>query len=572
MKSAFSFKMLMVTLIVATMAGACAKSGYDERLTAIDSLLNTKDFEAALSSVKEIDASTLSSKDKAYYSLLKAQTDYKNYITATTDSAINFAVDYFAKSSDKEKYTRSLIYQGCVNEELGNLEKAVECYHKADDTADEKDLANKAFTKMRLGLLYQNQVVGATSIAINKLKEAYELYNNLKDRHYSLICLTEIARIYSSDKEKSDSALYYIDAAIDSAKTQRDERYTLFANLYTKTLYLSNIKHDYEQSKIYALEALSLNDVIDHPRVHFCLAKCYTQLGKIDSAKIVINQAPKITSDIDSISFLDLMSHMEKVQGNIEGFEYYFDKADSMNDSILIHSLNHRLLAVEKKYDTQQVELENAKLSSKLRGTLLTVAALVIVALLLGLLMMRYRQRLRNKEHEYELLKSELDASLASLRNVHDELGKHERSDESSEHSKELKGIIDEQIKNVQQLMQWSYELDSDTFIRKFNSLMRMPDEKSDEDSSYWSNIHQIANELHNNVLVRAQEATGGTLRNDELNYLALYSCGFTRTVIMLCMGYKSLGTVSNKKLQIAHKLNVSNLDDFLKSESPDLP
>ena len=63
----------------------------------------------------------------------------------------------------------------------------------------------------------------------------------------------------------------------------------------------------------------------------------------------------------------------------------------------------------------------------------------------------------------------------------------------------------------------------------------------------------------------RPQEAAGGTLRDDEINYLALYCCGFSRSVIMTCMHYKSLGTVSNKKIQIAQKLNVTNLDDFLK-------
>lgn len=571
MKSAFSFKVLMTTLIIATIAVACGNGSYDKRLTTIDSMLNAKDFEAALSSVKAIDASTLSNKDKAYFALLKSQTDYKNYITATTDSAINFAVYYFSKSSDKEKYTRSLIYQGCVNEELGNLEKAVECYHKADDVADEKDLANKAFAKMRLGLLYQNQHLGAKTIALEKLKEALPLYQTLNDKHYELICITEIGRLYSSKPNMKDSALYFIDLGINNAKNELDE-YMEFSNLYIKSLLYSEIEHDYKKAKDILIDTKRLGQVSNTPGVYHNLAFCYAKLGEVDSAEFYLRNSPSMNDYVDSITYFDTASEIEKVKHNDDLSRMYFDKSRTIADSILIHSLNHRLLAVEKKYDTQQVELENAKLSSKLRGTLLTVAALVIVALLLGLLMMRYRQRLRNKEHEYELLKSELDASLASLRNVHDELGKHERIDESSEHSKELKGIIDEQIKNVQQLMQWSYELDSDTFIRKFNTLMRMPDEKSDEDSSYWSNIHQIANELHNNVLVRAQEATGGTLRNDELNYLALYSCGFTRTVIMLCMGYKSLGTVSNKKLQIAHKLNVSNLDDFLKQENPSQP
>lgn len=32
----------------------------------------------------------------------------------------------------------------------------------------------------------------------------------------------------------------------------------------------------------------------------------------------------------------------------------------------------------------------------------------------------------------------------------------------------------------------------------------------------------------------------------------------------MICMKYKSLGTVSNKKIQISKKLGVDNLDDFV--------
>ena len=48
------------------------------------------------------------------------------------------------------------------------------------------------------------------------------------------------------------------------------------------------------------------------------------------------------------------------------------------------------------------------------------------------------------------------------------------------------------------------------------------------------------------------------------MNFLALYCYGFSRMVIMICMKYSSLGTVSNKKIQIAKKLGVNNLDDFV--------
>ena len=81
---------------------------------------------------------------------------------------------------------------------------------------------------------------------------------------------------------------------------------------------------------------------------------------------------------------------------------------------------------------------------------------------------------------------------------------------------------------------------------------------------SYWSNLHTLANDLHGNVLDEAQRIAGGTLNESEVNFLALYCCGFSRTVIMICMKYSSLGTVSNKKIQIAKKLGVNSLDDFV--------
>ncbi len=137
-------------------------------------------------------------------------------------------------------------------------------------------------------------------------------------------------------------------------------------------------------------------------------------------------------------------------------------------------------------------------------------------------------------------------------------------SRESSKHqSDELKSIVDSQMQVVHQLLQWSYECNETTFAKRFNRLMTMrgPDEVG---TSYWDNLQALANELYDNVLVKAQEAAGGTLRNDEVNMIALHCHGFSRTVIMMCMHYTNLRTVSNKRTQIAHKLGVNSLDEFL--------
>ena len=110
--------------------------------------------------------------------------------------------------------------------------------------------------------------------------------------------------------------------------------------------------------------------------------------------------------------------------------------------------------------------------------------------------------------------------------------------------------------------MQWAYELDGNAFSKKFNSLMTIQEKK--DSTTYWSNLQSLVNDLYDNILIKAQQQAGETLREDELNFIALYCCGFSRTAIMVCMNYKHIVTISNKKVQIAKKLGVSNLDDFV--------
>ena len=557
-------KIVHALALLAMVVTSCGRGSYNSQLVQVDSLLNATQYEQADSLLKKCDPSNYNTRDRAYHALLRTQCDYKNYIVATTDSAINLAVEYFEKSGDKEKYTRSLIYQGCANEELGNLEKAVECYHKADDIADKDDLYNKAFAKMRLGLLYQSQVIGAKTIAVEKLKEALPLFQKLNEKYYELACVTEIGRIYSNyiNKSMRDSSLFYADLGIKLARMESNEQ-MLFKNIYTKAMLYAEKDHDYKKAKELLIKAKNNYQASEITGTYCYLALCYGKLGNLDSAEYYLSHSPLMKEDVDSIIYYDTASELEKIKGNDALSREYYDKSNTMADSVLIAGLNDRLRAVEKKYDTQQAELENAKLSLELRNTLLTLAAIVIGALALLLLVLRYRHRLREKESEYELLKADLDTSLSSLENMKSTVAQLESEHDNSNNT-ELKNILEEQIGAVHQLMKWSYELSSDAFVKKFNSLMTMPSGKEQE--SFWNNLHTITNELHDNVLTRAQEAAGGTLRDDELNYLALYCCGFSRSVIMTCMHYKSLGTVSNKKIQIAQKLNVPNLDHFVRN------
>ena len=431
-----------------------------QQLAGIDSMVYHQQEREALPILQKMDVNGFNDEEKSYYSLLLAMAQYKCYQPFTSDSAINEAVEHYRKSGDKVKYLKALVAQGCVNEDLGHLDLAVESYHHAEELPLATDSSMIAYAKLRMGVLYQNQIIGSNTIALQKLQEALPLYRSLGDRHYELICLSSIAGIYRNIEEKHDSAVFYLNDAIDLAKSL-NEQYVVFANLFLLSEYYLVREHDYEKAKHYALQAISTDGItIDHPRAHYRLASSYLFLGQPDSAVYYLNKAPIAKSAMDSIVYYELMSELEHRYWKNEGkSKNYIQQAHAIADSLTMNSLNHRLLAVEKKYDVQLAELNKIKYQSRFRGALLALAGVIIASLLLLLGLMRYRNRLKMKQNEAEMLKADLEDSLTNLKKMQRLLGDGEQSDDGkNNHSNKLRAIVNQQIDAVQQLMKLSYQ------------------------------------------------------------------------------------------------------------------
>lgn len=560
-------------------------------LIGIDSTLTVmRQYEAALHRLDSLESGGMNKAELAYYSLLLTQAHYKNYIDDTTDAVINVAVDYYKDHGDREKRTRSLLYQGCVYEMMGQAERAIISYKDAETVAADDDLENKAYAKLRLAVLYADNSNYA-DLKIRKYKEALELYRQLGDKHYQIVCLTDIGGYYRNDSTRRDSAFHYLNQAISLSEAE-GEAWFLFQNLYQRAELYCLLTKDYQRAKVDILKALEAGrGEIDHPRAHFVAAETYLNLGLRDSAVYYLSHAPagagvNVTVK-DSVMYYRLMSEVAKHDKDWQRYADYLELANRVADSVLISNVNKNYLAVEKKYDIQLEELKKAKSEARTRGAVMVAALLALLALALTFMTWRYRSRLRQKETEYELQKADLDASLDRLEHMRDTISSQQQELKAAQatiqgnearmneeiaalearmrQSDEMRTIVDNQIQVVHQLLQWSYELDGATFARRFNTMMTVPGDKAVSSPTYWENLHELTNELYDNVLLTAQQKAGGSLRDDEVNYLALYCCGFSRTVMMICMKYKSLTTISNKKIQIARKLGVANLDDFVK-------
>lgn len=611
MKHKITLALLLATVVLIAEFSSCGHHDLQPELQHIDSLLRNNQSADALQQLGTIDTSSFNQEENAFYAILLTMAKYKELVNFRSDSAINAVVDYFKRRDNQEMLMKALVAQGCVEDAIGNKEHALDCFLQAERITTDIDIDSKAYVKLRLADLYHSQLIKADSLAIRKYFEALNLYQEKHDLHYQIVCLGEIGGLYINNKYNSDSALYYIDAAIHLAE-QTSDTYYLFSNYYCKSLYYFNTKHDYHKAKESALKAISYTNEIDHPRAHYCLINAYLRLGKIDSANYYMALAPAPSNIIDSISYYNIQSEIETFNHHEAESRNYFLKSNNLADSLLMHSLSHRLFEIEKKYDLQQEELNNVSLRAKLRGAWLAIAISLLAALVLLHLLWRYRNRLRDKEHEYELLKSDLNTSLSSLEqmqatidNYEDKLsetvasykakvaqqeslvtdltgeiasvksslqekeqerlqldGKLAELEAKRSQSQEIKAILDGQIKVVHELIQSSHELDAERFARRFTSLMSVPD--SPRTATYWSNLQALTNDLYNNILVDANQMADGKLLDSDINFIALLCCGYSRTVIMICMKFKNVVTISNKKKKIAKKMGVPSLEQFI--------
>ena len=166
---------MTASVLVAVVTGCGGAGRYDARLVAADSLMQP-DPDSALALVQAVPPGSLTREgDRAYRDLLLTQARYKCYITATSDSDINRALDYYRRhSGEREKLTRAYIYKGAVMEELGHPDSAMFYYKHAEATAAPDDYFNLGYVNMRMGALYRDHYSHD-----GKEIEKYELASNV---------------------------------------------------------------------------------------------------------------------------------------------------------------------------------------------------------------------------------------------------------------------------------------------------------------------------------------------------------------------------------------------------------
>ena len=337
----------------------------------------------------------------ALWSLLVVQARDKNYIKHTSDSLINVAYDYFIRRDDLHRRALVLNYEGRVNEDLGEMEKATEFYLRAGDEVlqtEDYELGNLIYSN--LGMVYAYRDLKEEGL--KAFQKAYELAKLSEDNYSIAFSLIYLGRIYGVLEQWEESIefykraieeselidnLVYSDKALGTSLTELAVIYQACNKPELSLVYLKRV----EREKLYNERTWA--------QVSLGQGNCYRLLCKYDSAVVYLNQAletDNIYTKQNAYQYLYSVSFSDKKYENakkyVEKYLLYRDSVEKLNRTNVIAE-------VQSKYDHQK--LENEKLALELDKSRLlrsSLVALSVLLLVIALLIYIYQRRILKKE------------------------------------------------------------------------------------------------------------------------------------------------------------------------------
>ncbi len=549
---------------------SCSKSSYID-WSQIDQTICTSPQDG-LSELERITIEDLSNSDLQRYNLLYIKALDKLYITHTSDSIILEVIDYYSRK-DKSLYAEALYYGGRVYSDLGDKPSAIKYYQSALDLLPD----NTQNIVLRSNLLSQ---IAQEYLSLSLHNEALDYLEKV------LVC----------DSIKNDSINLAFDYGMIGEIYQRQNK------LNTAELYLKK-----------GLDHLSDKHIIDRIELNIQLAEVHLQKMDIDSSTIMINQIIDDLATIDTVDIhqcelkntvLSTAAQIYYKKGIYDSTYNYARELALSNTSLNKHNGFFMLFkpevmkfipsdslvffikgyhkTLEERYnehDAQQVVMQNARynyethererLKAELREqkTLIWLAIVVIVALLMLLTTLFYRNR--EKTRLIELHKAIEDVESINRMILGDNKGietnpsaQNKNLDEAQEYL--LTSLI-EKVKENQSSSVYNEIVNSDVVIK-------IKDNIYNEKTSIhipWSEIEGLIKNINPKFIPRLRFLSNGQIKLDNIRLALLIKCGLTPGEIATVLNLKKNTLTYHRKklcsLLAKNKIDISEIDNLIR-------
>ena len=309
-------------------------------------------------------------------------------------------------------------------------------------------------------------------------------------------------------------------------------------------------------------------------------AQSYAKLGMTDSAKFVISNCPTPLTSDDTINVLLMLAETAKAEKDYPQYITLNDSADTKAVLLKQSSESAKLLHMQQDFEKLEQELH----VSQLRNRNSYLAILLLASLLLVMLIAFLWHRV-NASHkiererliaDLEKIQTQLDASQQLLAEAQSHIDSpDEMFTESNEQLQLNRQMLNNLQSNVDNKLIITHEiLDKIRLKNRRTGLKHLLKEYSsqlsitDFDDELWQKLKNYTDVQYDNLTERWQSEYP-SLTEEDFKFIYLCCIDAPNVVIMLCMQYTSIHTVSNNKMRIpSEKMHIDcNLDKLLKIE-----
>lgn len=351
---------------------ACGNTTSEEKdlLTRADIVINTHPDSAWHLLKKITKPEKLASADQALYALLMSQEMDRRGESATSDSLIRIAINYYSHTDEAGRTGYAYLYLSRIEHSMGNPKGQADALFKAIPFAIESN------DDKLLGYVYGEKATIYETQQDNDLNEekssAYDLqqqdsmlhYHQLSlrhfqkagDKHNSTIGLIDIGYSYYLHHQY-DSALYYCKKAEHEAATLHEPM--LLSTIYRLTEGIYYYKKNYLKALHYIRLSMQTSDPYDYSKWKL-ISMIYLQTGELDSATYYMNKWIATGNELPDC--YQLFQELAEKRGQPAEALRYAKLATAAKDSA-----DHRMRAeafagMERKYNYERINVENKEL------------------------------------------------------------------------------------------------------------------------------------------------------------------------------------------------------------------
>ena len=484
-----------------------------------------------------------SSSNKALYALLMNQAMFKNRIKVESYSLIKIATDFYT-DKEPERAGTAWFYHARIAGNRGDAKELADNLLKAQEFAlntDNYKLQGLIYSEK--GSMYESQRQFDSMIHYYRL--SFHSFQRSNSTRNSITGLLNIGYGFLF-LSKPDSAIPYYRLAGKLALATHDT--VQIATVYRSVGSVYYQEKDFQKALYYYTLAPLTSIGIHNSDKWYMMAMAYIQIGKLDSARILLNRI-KDPQEL-APDYYRLWQSIYEKEGNLKEALHAANKINLVKDSMNQRKLSISFAGLEKKYKYQGLQLENRQLIIKndQKGLFLLFSLFALSILVVILLIWRLEVKRKQFIVQNELLEKEKAF-------VEIEKDKVEKEKENS-------ALLEKQLK-LQAILLLNIEQHRKNAIKRPGLWKNDSKEKHYEQNDiFYEELISCMDLEYNNISQRLSLSFTTLTRNDIL-ICCLLLAGFDTGMIATILDVK-IDSVTKHRYRLRTKLRLQNSDNLV--------